>query len=183
MLKARGLTTLVIIAGLALSACGRRNKEPHLMNIRSNTAGPDEFTVLPGKPLEAPDFKAPLPTPTPGGTNLTDPTPKADAVAALGGNPARVATTGAGNIGRGDGALVSHASRFGVAGGIRQTLAAEDVDYRRRHNGKLLERWFNLNTYYKAYKPLSLDQYRELERFRRLGVRTPSVPPDPNRYQ
>lgn len=177
MQMARGLTALALFAVLAMSACGGRNKDPQLMNIRPAGNGPDEFAILPSKPLQAPDFEAALPTPTPGGGNLSDPTPKADAVAALGGNPARVATTGPGVIGRGDGTLVSHAGRFGVNAGIRQRLAAEDLEFRRNHKGKLLERWFNVNVYFKAYKKASLDQYRELARFRRLGVRTPSAPP------
>ncbi len=183
MPKARGFTAIALIAVMALSACGGRNKDPQLMHIRSNTPGPDEFTILPGKPLEAPDFDAELPAPTPGGRNLTDPTPKADAVAALGGNPARVAASGPNTIGRGDGSLVNYARRFGAVSSIRQTLATEDIEFRRDHNGRVLERWFNVNVYYKAYRKVSLDQYRELLRFRRLGVRTPSAPPDPNLFQ
>lgn len=178
----RGTIILALIAVLAVSACGRR-KDPQLMNIRSNTSGPDEFTILPGKPLEAPDFEAALPSPTPGGTNITDPTPKADAVAALGGNPSRVAPSGAAVIGRGDSSIVTHARRFGATPGIRQTLAAEDLDFRRHNRGRVLERLFNVNIYFKAYRRQSLDQYNELLRFRRLGVRTPSAPPDPATLQ
>ncbi|WP_456389553.1 DUF3035 domain-containing protein, partial [Profundibacter sp.] len=81
---ARGTIALAMIAVLAMSACGNKNKDPELMNIRPSGNGPDEFTILPTKTLQAPDFTAALPTPTPGGANLTDPTPKADAVAALG---------------------------------------------------------------------------------------------------
>jgi hypothetical protein len=44
-----------------------------------------------------------------------------------------------------------------------------------------LERLFNVNVYFKAYKKQELDQYRELERFRRAGIRTPAAPPDPAR--
>ena len=178
---ARGALTVALIAVIALSACGRK-KDPILMNIRSSTSGPDEFTILPGKPLQTPDYQVALPAPTPGGSNLTDPTPKADAIAALGGNPERTKRTGAGNIGRGDGAIVSHASRFGASGNIRQVLATEDLEFRRKNNGKVLERWFNVNVYFKSYRKMSLDQYRELARFRRLGVRTPSAPPDPEVY-
>jgi len=123
-----------------------------------------------------------LPAPTPGGANLTDPTPKADAVAALGGNPSRVAARGDGSIGRGDATLVGHARRFGANRVIRQTLAAEDLEFRRDHRGRVFERWFNLNVYYRVYKDVSLDKYRELERFRRLGIRTPSAPPDPAKF-
>lgn len=179
---ARGTTMVALIAVLAMSACGKKNKDPELMNIRPTGSGPDEFTILPTKALEAPDFTAALPTPTPGGANLTDPTPKADAVAALGGNPARVAPRNDGSIGRGDTTLVTHARRFGADRVIRQTLAAEDLEFRRKNDGRVLERLFNLNVYFKAYKKVSLDQYGELERFRRLGVRTPSAPPDPAKF-
>jgi hypothetical protein len=40
-----------------------------------------------------------------------------------------------------------------------------------------LERLFNVNVYYKAYRPMSLDQQAELWRWRRAGARTPSAPP------
>ena len=33
------------------------------------------------------------------------------------------------------------------------------------------------NSVHRAYQPLSLDQYAELERMRRAGVRTPAAPP------
>lgn len=178
MQMAKGTIMLALIAVLAVSACGRR-KDPQLMNIRSNTAGPDEFTILPGKPLEAPDFAVALPAPTPGGANLTDPTPKADAVAALGGDPSRVAASGKATIGRGDGSIVNHARRFGASGNIRQQLATEDLEFRRNNRGRVLERLFNVNMYFRAYRHQSLNQYNELQRFRRLGVRTPSAPPDP----
>jgi len=115
-----------------------------------------------------PDNYTTLPTPTKGGTNLVDPTPLADATIALGGNPAG---------GIRDGGLVNHASRYGVSPGIRTALAKEDLEFRRKNDGRLLERVFNVNVYFKAYRKQSLDQYAELERLRRLGVRTSSAPP------
>jgi hypothetical protein len=174
MQMVRGTIAFALIAVLGLSACGNRNKTPLLMNVHSNTSGPDEFTILPGKPLESPGNYAELPQPTPGGSNLTDPTPEADAVAALGGRAGMLQRDGKAGP---DGAIMSHAGRYGISAGIRESLAAEDVEYRRRHDGRLLERLFNVNVYYKAYAPMSLNQYRELVRFRRAGVRTPSVPP------
>lgn len=157
----------------ALAGCNR-NREPELMNIR--TQGPDEFSILPTKPLEMPEDIAALPEPTPGGTNITDPNPDADAVAALGGNPEALSRTG---IGRGDGGLVTYAARFGMAQDIRGVLAAEDLDWRRRNDGRLLERLFDVNVYFKAYRKMSLDQHAELERWRRAGVKTVGAPPDP----
>jgi hypothetical protein len=166
---------LALAATLALPACNR-NKDPELMNIRSQTRAPDEFAILAVKPLELPEDIASLPDPTPGGTNRTDLTPKADAVAALGGNPAAVTPTG--QVTR-DGGLVTYASRYGVSSDIRTVLAAEDLEYRRRNDGRLLERIFNVNVYYRAYERQSLDQHAELERWRRAGARNVGAPPNP----
>lgn len=168
---------IIVIAGatlMSLAACGDGDGVPELMNLRQQGSGADEFGILPTKPLELPEDVAALPEPTPGGSNRTDPNPEADAVAALGGNPAALGRTG---VPAGDGGLVSHAARFGTSPAIRAQLAAEDLDYRRRNDGRLLERTLNLNIYYKAYEPLSLDQYAELERWRALGVRTVGAPP------
>jgi hypothetical protein len=153
---------------LTLSACDR-NRDPSLLNVKSNTVGPDEFAILPNKPLVQPDNLAQLPPPTPGGTNRADVSPLADATIALGGNP---------NGGVSDGGLVNYTSRYGVTPGIRQQLASEDLQFRRDNDGRLLERVFNVNVYFKAYRDQSLDQYDELERLRRLGVRTVAAPPE-----
>ena len=165
-----GMVGMLGLALLALSACDR-NRTPELMNLHSTTRGPDEFGILPTKPLQIPQDLAALPAPTPGGSNITDPTPEADAIAALGGNAAVLARPST------DGALVAQASRFGVSADIRSVLAAEDLDYRRLNNGKLLERVFNVTIYFKAYLAQSLNQQAELARFRALGVRTNSAPP------
>ena len=157
----------------ALAAC-EGGRPPQLMNLRSETRGPDEFGILPTKPLELPQDYAALPPPTPGGPSRTDPTPQADAIAALGGNAGVLARGGAG-----DGAIVAQATRFGVAPDIRAALADEDLEYRRRNNGRVLERLFNVTVYYKAYRPQSLDQQAELAKWRQRGVRTNSAPPGP----
>lgn len=164
-----GRTLLAMTIAAMLSACGGSDRPPELMNIRSSTAGPDEFGILPPKPLEMPEDLSALPEPTPGGANLTDPTPEADAIVALGGNPGR----GAGL----DGGLLAQVSRFGVDPAIRETLAGEDLNWRRDNNGRVLERLFNVNVYYRAYEAMSLDQHAELFRWRKRGVRTPSAPP------
>ena len=161
---------LKIGAGLSAAAllvgCG----DPSLMNLRNTESGPDEFAVLPSEPIEIPSDLASLPTPTPGGINRTDPNPEADAIAALGGNVER-ATRNAGDI-------VTYASRLGVAPEIRGVLASEDAEFRDRNQGLILERLAGVNVYYSAYDEMSLDQYNELERLRRAGVRTPSAPPE-----
>ena len=162
--KAVWATALV----LGLSACGGSDA-PQLMNVRSSGSGPDEFGILPPKALEMPPNLAALPPPTPGGSNITDPTPEADAIIALGGKPGAGVT---------DAGLVSYAARNGLSGDIRQVLAAEDLEYRRKNDGRLLERLFDVNVYYKAYAPMALDQHAELARWRRVGAPTPSAPPE-----
>lgn len=164
------LTLILALAAASLAACSG-DDDPRLMNVRSSGTGPDEFAILPGKPLQQPPSLASLPTPTPGGTNRTDPTPQADAIAALGGNPRAAAPT--------DPALLRYTARMGVAPGIRRQLAQADLEYRRENNGRFLERLFNTNVYFDAYEPFQLDKYRELRRMRAAGVRTPQAPPPP----
>jgi hypothetical protein len=171
MRSARGVLAIAGAALLALSACSN-DKIPTLMNVRSDSNGPDEFSILPPKPLEMPASLSELPEPTLGGSNLTDPNPNDDAILALGGKPN---TTG--KVAAGDSALYAHATRRGVSAGIRNTLAAEDLQFRQKNNGRILERMFNVNVYFKAYRKQSLDQQAELARWRRAGARTPSAPP------
>lgn len=171
MQAGKGAKAVAVVAMLALTACGG-DKTPNLMNLRSSSSGPDEFGILPVKALELPEDLTALPDPTLGGTNRTDATPNADAIIALGGNP-----KAAGGIPAGDGALVRYAARNGSATDIRETLASEDLEYRRKNDGRLLERLFNVNVYFKAYRKQSLDQQAELQRFRKAGRRTPSAPP------
>ena len=170
MRAARGRAVIAIATMLTLAACSGTG-EPQLMNLRSGQ-GPDEFAIVPPKPLEMPENLADLPEPTPNGVNRTDAQPLDDAIVALGGKPGT-----AGGIPAGDSALYAHAARFGVESGIRATLASEDLEWRRDHNGRILERLFNVNVYYKAYLKYRLDQQAELARWRRVGVRTPSAPP------
>ena len=170
------LVACIALIAVGVSGCGAiRDNDPELMNIRNTGNGPDEFAILPSRPLEEPDNYSELPPPTPGGTNLTDPTPLADAVEALGGR--RTSVVEDGNLGN-DGALLTHAGRYGVDSNIRSTLATEDRDFRRRNNGRIMERLFNVNVYYRAYAQMFLDQYEELLRLRRMGVWTPSAPPE-----
>lgn len=163
----------IAATALTLSACG--NKDASLMNLKASQTGPDEFAILPTKPLQEPENYQSLPTPTPGGSNITDPTPLKDAVAALGGKPSRLDNSG---IYRGESGIVTYATRNGANGNIRQVLAAEDAEWRDENRGRLLERLFNVNVYFNAYEAQELDQHRELERLRRLGVWTPSAPPE-----
>jgi len=162
---------LAILALVALTACSS-GKRP-LDDMRSASAGPDEFTVMPVAPLEIPEVLT-LPTPTPGATNRADPTPKADAIAALGGNPSAV---DAGGVPVADSALVAAASRNGVQPDVRAVLAAEDAAFRKSKHRYSLFSALSRDRYFKAYARFALDAYAELQRFRSLGVATPSAPP------
>jgi Protein of unknown function (DUF3035) len=160
-----------LLASATLGACAS-DKTPNLMNLRSDSNGPDEFAILPVKPLELPKDLAALPDPTPNGTNLVDPNPMGDAVVALGGKPRDPKAGSAADNG-----LVSYAARGGVTENVREVLAAEDLEYRKRNNGRLLERLFKVTTYFKSYSKQALNQNAELARWRAQGVATPSAPP------
>lgn len=166
---------MIIGAVLATTACA--NKEPSLMNLKATQSGPDEFSILPTKPLAEPASYSELPAPTPGAGNLTDPTPRQDAVAALGGNGELLVAT---NVRGGETALMRHTGRYGINGAIRNQLAAEDLNWRKDNKGRVLERLFNVNVYYRAYKAMHLDQHYELARMRKAGVWTPASPPNPS---
>ncbi len=172
MRKARMVLAGAGVALMALAACGGGKGTPHLMNLHSGTDGPDEFSILPPKALTIPPDLTALPDPTPGGANLTDQHPMDDAVVALGGK-----VRGSGGVPAADSGLVAYASRNGLTTGIRQSLAADDLAFRKKHPGKLLERAFGLTTYFSAYRAMWLDEYAELAKWRAVGARTPSAPP------
>jgi hypothetical protein len=164
-----------MIALIGVTACSRSERDTSLHDLKTYSGTPEEFSIIPAKPLVQPENYADLPTPTPGQGNRTDQTPLADAVAALGGNPARL-STGNGTP-RGDSALIASASRFGRDSNIRTTLASEDLAFRKR---KSLFTWTIVprDDYLRAYERQTLDSYGWLERYRAAGARTPSAPPE-----
>ena len=165
----------MILGAVALAGCSQSGDGPRpLHDLRSNSGSPEEFAIVPNKPLVIPESMQALPTPTPGGANRTDPTPKADAVAALGGNPAAL-VPGEG-VAASDAALVQQATRYGTDPAIRQKLATEDAALRQRKgrfNWSLVPR----DNYGNAYRRETLDPYAWLRRYRAAGARTPSAPP------
>ncbi len=162
--------TTALVALSLVAACARGG-DPDLLNFGPNLDGPDEFLILPTKPLETPADLDALPPPAPGTANLVDPEPQADAVAALGGRPGVLARPST------DGPLLTYAGRNGVDPTVRTDLAAADLAYRQSNRGRLLERLFGVNRYFTAYGAQSLDQRRALERARAAGIRTPAAPP------
>jgi hypothetical protein len=165
---------LILIACTALAGCGGVDRDITLRKIRNTSNGPEEFTIVPGKPLEAPPNFVELPAPTPGGSNRTDQQPIADAVAALGGRPGALNDSG---ISAADGALVTAAARRGVDPSIRPTLAAEDEQFRRRKSRANQFRIFGGDEYYRAYRNESLDPLATQRIWRSAGAPTPSAPP------
>ncbi len=165
----------VLIASLGVSACSLGSeRDISMRQLDKPGEGPDEFSILPSRPLEAPADYAALPTPTPGQSNLTDRNPVAEGIAALGGTSASRSASG---VPASDMALLNHVSRNGVSGDIRATLAAEDEDFRTRKSRFTKIRLFKTDRYAQAYERQTLEPYGEWYRFRRTGVQTPAAPP------
>jgi hypothetical protein len=163
---------LALLAPAFLAACG--SGDPSLMNF-VGTRSPNEFLIVPAKPLATPPSQTALPPPTPGAQNRADATPLVDAVVALGGSAAALETDGA--TPGADSALLAHTARYGRDPQIRDTLASEDLAYRKANQGRVLEQLFNVNRYYDSYDAVALDQQEEMDRLRRLGIETSSAPP------
>ena len=166
---------ILMMAVLAVSACSGQDRDIGLRDLRSFSGGPDEFMVLPGKDLQQPADYASLPTPTPGGSNLTDQNPLADGVEALGGRGSALAMTD--GIPSSDAALVSHVSRNGVSGDIRQVLAAEDEEFRRFSSRFTKLKLVKVDRYARAYRKFTLNPSVEAKKWRQFGVLTPTSPP------
>lgn len=164
---------VIILAGaLAISGCAQKG----LRVLQKPGTGPDEFLILPTKPLSAPESYSSLPAPTPGGSNLTDVNPRAEAVVALGGKPGALGP-GSG-VPSGDAALVTASSRYGVQPGVRATLAEEDANFRHRnrHLGRI--KIVPVDRYEQLYRKQSIDPFAVSDQFRRAGAATPSSPPE-----
>ena len=153
-------------AALLLGGCQNRNLAG---SLRSAGIGgtPDEFMVLPTRPLEMPGDLAALPVPTPGSANLVDYEPRAEAVAGLSGKPALATADGSGLVARsGSGAP-----------GIRPEVAAEDARYRADNPGLLLERAFARDKDALIYRRMTLQPAQEYDRIRAAGIGVPAAPP------
>ena len=166
---------VAILAMTSVASCALVVRDKPLRDMRTGSGRPQEFSILPNKPLEQPESYAQLPPPTPGGSNRTDQTPNADAVAALGGNPARLAASQ--GVPASDAALINQASRFGRDPAVRQDLAAKDAEFRR---SKSIFNWSIVprDEYNQAYRRQTLDPYQWLRLYRRAGAQTPAAPPE-----
>ncbi|MCF6234745.1 MAG: DUF3035 domain-containing protein [Rhodobacteraceae bacterium] len=164
---------IIIVAALALAGCSGGG----LRELSRASAGPDEFLILPNKPLTPPPDSNSLPTPTPGGANLVDQYPIADAAAALGGRPDLYADNG---VSTSDGVLVAQASRYGVPANTRVTLAEEDAQFRKRKAILSKFRLFKVDRYEQSYSSQTIDPFHQAGRFQNAGIRIPTVPPKKN---
>ena len=167
MRSGRKLTLLAVAASaVALTGCGEGGIAG---NLRSAGVGgkPDEFMVLPTRPLEMPENFAALPPPTPGAVNRVDFRPHTQAVSGLTGRPA---VQGAGGA-----ALVAAAGPRDPA--IRAELAQEDAAWRQTHHGRLLERLFSKDREALIYRPMVLDAPQAFDQQRAQGRQVPAAPP------
>ncbi len=160
---------LAMLAAGVLAGCGEGGVAGALRTAGVGGA-PDEFLVLPTKPLEMPADLSALPPPTPGAVNRVDPRPEVEAVAALTGRPAAPGAASAG-------ALIARAGP--VDPQIRAQLASEDAVYRQENRGRLLERFSDNDADWTIYRNMRLNADAEFDRLRARGVRVPAAPPLP----
>lgn len=164
-----------LIGALAMLAACSGERDISLRSFQNVGGGPEEFAILPNKPLERPDSFRELPQPTPGAANRADLTPNSDAVAALGGSPAALVPTT--SVPSNESTLVAYAGRQGRDPGIRQTLATEDEAFRRRQSLFTKIRLFKVDRYYEAYNREDVNARRQQRIWRNAGAPTPTAPP------
>ena len=151
-----------------LSACS--SDDARLRDLYDVGTGPEEFAVLPSKPLTIPSNLKNLPVPDLAAGNLADPTPKHDLIEILGGS-----IDNSISIPEKDKNLLKYVSRAGVDSNIRQELAEEDQKFLRKMGVLTSVKLFRVDRYNQIYRKMTLSAPKELERWRSLGVRTPSM--------
>lgn len=173
MSRSIALLVTLLAATLLLPACSETKKRGLLSRFTGvGSTGPDEFLVLPQKPLVMPQDLALLPTPTPGSGNRVDLQPLSDAQLALTGR-----TVAASGLTRGDQALLAAVGAQNANAGIRAVLAREDAALREDSPGLLLEKIFTPDIETLTYNDMVLNAMAELAHLRALGIITPAAPP------
>ncbi|KAB7614308.1 DUF3035 domain-containing protein [Amylibacter sp. SFDW26] len=163
----------MLALGFLVAACGRGESIfDKNGDFKIRDAGPDEFSIIPTKPLEIPEDTVTLPEPTLGSKNRVDLEPDRDAITALGGNPERLDSE---LIASDEQALIAAASRSGVPGNIRDQIDADAKVIAKKRKPRFFQRWIGHDGRLQTYKSESLDPVLETDRLRRQGVRTPSV--------
>jgi len=158
----------IFVTLFLLSACS--SDDARLRDLYDVGTGPEEFAVLPSKPLTIPSNLKNLPVPDLAAGNLADPTPKLDLIEMLGGS-----IDNSISIPAKDKNLLKYVSRAGVDTNIREELAKEDRKFLRRMGVLTSVKLFRVDRYNQIYRKMTLSAPKELERWRSLGVRTPSM--------
>ena len=166
--RAIAYLALALVAAASLAGCKGQNTLAGGLRAAGVGSSPDEFLVLPTRPLEMPENLSALPPPAPGTPNRVDYQPKAEAIAGLTGRSGGIATTNGA-------ALVARAGPRDPA--IRSELAAEDVTWRQTHHGLLIPRLLAKDKNTVTYEAMLLNAPAEFERLRALGVQVPAAPP------
>lgn len=165
------LTMMAAMSVLVLAGCGNNNSFVGTLRSSGIAGTPDEFMVLPTRPLELPQDFATLPAPTPGAPNRVDRAPEAIAVAGLSGRPGNVRTASGT-------ALLARAGAGANDPAIRRKLALEDAEYQRRNRGRFLERIFSRNREALVYGDMTLNSAATYENLRARGLTMTTPPPD-----
>jgi hypothetical protein len=149
-----------------IAACS--SDDARLRDLYDVGTGPEEFAVLPSKPLIIPSNLRELPVPDETVENLADPTPKRDLIEKLGGSIDETKSAP-----KKDRDLLNYVSRAGVNSNIREELAEEDRKFLRRMGVLTGVKLFRVDRYNQIYRKMTLSAPKELERWRSLGIRTP----------
>ena len=149
-----------------IAACS--SDDARLRDLYDVGTGPEEFAVLPSKPLIIPSNLRELPVPDETVENLADQTPKRDLIEKLGGSIDETKSAP-----KKDRDLLNYVSRAGVNANIREELAEEDRKFLRRMGVLTGVKLFLVDMYNQIYRKMTLSAPKEFERWRSLGIRTP----------
>ncbi len=158
-------------AALILSGCGQDEIAGTLQQASLANGAPDEFLVLPQKPLEMPEDLSALPAPDPTAGSRVEIDPHAGAKRALGGTGGGYSASGSDNT------LLAAARSRPISANIREELRAEDEKKRKRPTGLVgfLDIFRITPREQTIYVEDELDAREELVKWRKRGVRTPSI--------
>ncbi len=172
MLRATLKTAIILTLAGGLSACNRdgNNGRP-LLNLRQSAIAPDEFLVVPQKPLETAVDASVLPKPVPGAESRVTIDFEDNLMAALGGR-----MRSSGRVPASEAALVSAArSNGGTTANIRDIMRDEDQAFREARSGKI-DRLAKKRMAVTVYDQMLLDPEAEVLRLQAMGVKTPAIP-------
>ncbi|MCL5779143.1 DUF3035 domain-containing protein [Limibaculum sp. FT325] len=177
------LGTAALAAVLALAGCSQMGDPIEAIGARR--PAPDEFKVLPRKPLmvEPALASGALPAPEPGKPSPLEPDPAADAVAALMGTEATPRPMGTASLSAGESALLGAADAAAASPDIRGQLesdrsAASQADANKPYEPPTLLELVGLggNEEEELDPAVALDAIGESQRLQREGIAAPSDP-------